>query len=156
MKKILIGVIIFLPAVFVYALQFQSATAHTDALADPKSHPAEWVCCAFDLDDSTSQAIKEAQDQYMPHCEQLCQNFMEAKTALDLLQSDPNASEDEVAAAALELQRCQDHCQSNGLAHIENIASKLPADQRKEYLSIMRPQIVKGHGGPTASGSMGH
>ena len=94
-----------------------------------------WLTREFRLTPAQSAAVKQLHYDYIPVCSDHCAMIVAARENLAARPAD--------AALQAEVMRLEKICQQATLAHVREVASHMPADEGRRFLSLVEPRILR-------------
>ncbi len=144
MKKVfLIFLVIFGVSVSAYQCYFRMATANHSAAIRSHESGLFWLKKEFRLSESEMRAIEEVHQEFLPHCEKLCQLLITTRQRLVMLSQVPGATAAELVELNRELARIEQECFEMTLLNIDRISTLMPPEQGQRYQGLMRNRLVE-------------
>jgi hypothetical protein len=117
----------------------QRTLCDTSALREPTG----WMLQEFHLSDTQYAQVKKLENDYHPHCTEMCDRIEQSHVALKKLILASNGLTSEVQAALLKDTVIQEECREDMLRHFYVVSQIMPPDQGKRYLEIMQANVVE-------------
>ena len=111
-------------------------------LAQNRSTPMRWLRAEFSLDEQQARTVEQIHAQYEADCAQMCVRIAQTDERLANLICSSQTITPEIQAAIVETDRLRSECRTKMLEHFYRIASELPAQRQREYLTVVLPSVL--------------
>jgi hypothetical protein len=131
------------------ALVFGAAFYCGHALCERRiANPADnldWLRLEFRLSDAELARIRLLHEGYLPRCETNCARIAAKKHELQAARAAGTNTPAQLAQLQGEVMALRKQCQSEMLAHFEQVSRAMPAEQGRRYLAEMRRLTLNEH-----------
>lgn len=141
-KGIVSAIGILAVAVIGYSLYFQWAVSKSNQLSSGHGNQSGlvWLKMEFGLNDAEFEALKKANEGFMPRCEAMCLELVKARQRLASL-IDNDAEIGELEATYARIKEIEQRCYRMTLAHIHEVSQLMKPEEGTRYRKKMISEL---------------
>lgn len=102
----------------------------------------EWLRREFNLSEAQLKQVQEVHAKYLPVCELLCEQVIEAQGGLERALLEATEFTTEVDVALARFSRIKEDCHRSMLQHVYEVAAVMEPGQRQLYLERAKAQVT--------------
>jgi hypothetical protein len=119
------------------------ATSDLRSVTADRDADLMWLRREFDLTDVQFQRIQVLHTAYASKCDLMCQQIMNANTALEAAISRNKQVTPEIQQAMGEVARVQQDCRQSMLAHVYEVSAQMSPSSAARYLQMMQQKFFQ-------------
>jgi len=105
----------------------------------------DWLRLEFHLSEANLTKVRELHEGYLPICETNCRDIAAKKRALKRAMADGTNTTELLEQLQVEVSALRTKCQSEMLAHFEEVSLAMPPEQGQRYLAEMKRLTLGSH-----------